>query len=213
VWLAATVGAAATLAWLAPDLLVAPDALAAERFDAVLVVVCEAAAGLGVGWLWLLVTLVTLDAVRGVQRHRTGIPSSVRRAVLVACGLGLAGGIGGAAYAEPPDRAGAAGVRAESVLAGLQLPDRTTTTRRGVPPATQAVEDSAEPRTIVVVAGDTLWDLAAAELPPGADAARVAAHWRAIHNANRAVIGPDPDLIRPGQRLRLPPVPAPRTDA
>jgi nucleoid-associated protein YgaU len=43
----------------------------------------------------------------------------------------------------------------------------------------------------VVVAGDTLWGIAGADWP----------RWYA---ANRALVGPDPDLIRPGQRLAPP---------
>lgn len=56
----------------------------------------------------------------------------------------------------------------------------------------------------VVRAGDTLWDIAAATLDT-ADPRRVARYWPRIHRANRAVIGPDPSLIRPGQVLFLPP--------
>ena len=52
--------------------------------------------------------------------------------------------------------------------------------------------------------GDTLWDLAGADLGPGADAAAIDARWREIYALNRGVIGPDPDLIQPAQRLRLP---------
>ena len=53
--------------------------------------------------------------------------------------------------------------------------------------------------------GDSLWALAAADLPDGASVAEVDERWREIHAANRDVIGDDPDLIRPGQQLRLPP--------
>ena len=34
--------------------------------------------------------------------------------------------------------------------------------------------------------------------------AEVAAYWPRIHAANRALIGPDPDLVRPGVPLVLP---------
>ena len=37
-----------------------------------------------------------------------------------------------------------------------------------------------------------------------ATAADITACWQRIHRLNRAVIGPDPDLILPTQRLRLP---------
>jgi nucleoid-associated protein YgaU len=36
------------------------------------------------------------------------------------------------------------------------------------------------------------------------DDAAIDRRWREIYAANRAVVGPDPDLIRPGERLRLP---------
>ncbi len=52
--------------------------------------------------------------------------------------------------------------------------------------------------------GDTLWSIAADDLPAGSTDARIAARWHAIYAANRSLIGPDPDVIVPGQRLRLP---------
>ena len=41
-------------------------------------------------------------------------------------------------------------------------------------------------------------------LAPGASASAVSDRWHRIYRANRAVIGADPDLIQPEQRLRLP---------
>lgn len=58
----------------------------------------------------------------------------------------------------------------------------------------------------VVVPGDCLWDIAAARLGPGAPAAAVDRAWRLLYDANRDVIGDDPNLILPGQRLRLVPL-------
>jgi nucleoid-associated protein YgaU len=54
---------------------------------------------------------------------------------------------------------------------------------------------------VVVRRGDTLWDIAARQLGPDASAADVAAEWPRWHRANREVIGSDPDLLLPGQRL------------
>ena len=54
---------------------------------------------------------------------------------------------------------------------------------------------------VVVRRGDSLWDIAARQLGPGASAADVAVEWPRWHDANRDVIGPDPDLLIPGQRL------------
>lgn len=59
----------------------------------------------------------------------------------------------------------------------------------------------APPTTVVVRSGDTLWRIAAAALGPTAGDAEVAAGVRRWHAANGAVIGPDPDVLVPGQRL------------
>ena len=57
---------------------------------------------------------------------------------------------------------------------------------------------------VVVRRGDTLWGIAARHLGPAADLAAVASEWPRWHLANRAVIGPDPHVLLPGQRLRPP---------
>ena len=57
---------------------------------------------------------------------------------------------------------------------------------------------------VVVRRGDTLWDIAARHLGPGATAAEIATEWPRWHRANGEVIGPRPDHILPGQRLRPP---------
>lgn len=67
-----------------------------------------------------------------------------------------------------------------------------------------------QPRTdthteeVVVVRGDTLWDIAARQLGPDASAAEIADAWGRWYEANRSVIGDDADLILPGQRLQVP---------
>ncbi|TXR58288.1 LysM peptidoglycan-binding domain-containing protein [Quadrisphaera setariae] len=57
---------------------------------------------------------------------------------------------------------------------------------------------------MVVRSGDTLWSIAARNLPAGSTRAAVAAAWPRWYAANRAVIGSDPDHLRPGQRLVAP---------
>ncbi len=57
---------------------------------------------------------------------------------------------------------------------------------------------------VVVRRGDSLWDIAARHLGADASAAEIATEWPRWHAANAAVIGADPDLLLPGQRL-LPP--------
>ncbi|MCK0111391.1 LysM peptidoglycan-binding domain-containing protein [Ornithinimicrobium sp. F0845] len=65
----------------------------------------------------------------------------------------------------------------------------------------------AQPDSVVVRAGDTLWDIAARHLGDDADAGAVAAAWPRWYAANRATIGDDPDHILPGTHL-VPPDPA-----
>lgn len=59
------------------------------------------------------------------------------------------------------------------------------------------------PRDVVVRAGDCLWAITARELRDPS-AARVSARWPSWWRTNRRVIGSDPNLIQPGQRLRRP---------
>ncbi|MTD12975.1 LysM peptidoglycan-binding domain-containing protein [Nakamurella sp. YIM 132087] len=61
-----------------------------------------------------------------------------------------------------------------------------------------------EPAEVVVLRGDTLWGIAAAHLPTGATDAEIDTAWRAWYVANRQVIGDEPDLLLPGQRLTAP---------
>jgi hypothetical protein len=57
---------------------------------------------------------------------------------------------------------------------------------------------------VTVRAGDSLWSIAAAHLGRDASAARIAAAWPRWFSENRRVVGDDPTLILPGQRLRPP---------
>jgi hypothetical protein len=91
----------------------------------------------------------------------------------------------------------------ESTAAGRPPPRRPVQRRRETAAAVAGVH--------VVVSGDTLWDIAVTTLPPGATSEHVARRWQEIYATNRSVIGPDPDLIRPDQHLRLPGA-RPRTD-
>lgn len=60
-------------------------------------------------------------------------------------------------------------------------------------------------REVVVRRGDTLWSIAARALGPAATDEQIARAWPRWWAANHRVIGDDPDLIRPGQRLTPPP--------
>lgn len=209
VWLLATAALVGLVAWLLPAPAgLTPSPAGDGGFDTVLIRLCEVVL-LGCGtWLWLVTAVVTLDAARGRTAARAGTPRWLRRALLGACGVALAGSLATPSHATPPqpagDRSGAG-----SVVSGLPLPDRATAAGHvgrllARELARKTTRHRSEPEHVVVGPGDTLWSLAGDDLPPGATDAEVSRHWQRIYRANREVIGPDPDLILPHQRLRLP---------
>lgn len=163
--------------------------------DQALVRVCRVLLLIAAGWAWLGTLSVVAEAWRGRSTGRR-VAAPLRRVVLLCCGVALTAPLGAASADERPSPSPA--------ISGLPLPDRPAG------PAHPHQEPALpHPRTVVVHAGDCLWYLAAADLAAGASAARVTARWHTIHRLNAEVIGPNPDLIRPGQRLVLPPVPQP----
>jgi hypothetical protein len=183
VWLAATAASVTLVAWLLP-VAVAP----AARFDDVLVRVCAVSGTIATAWLWTVTSAVVVEAATGAASR--GIPVPLRRLVLLACGAAVVAGLAVPAQATP----GELHRDRRPSVAGLPYPDRAV-----APPATAPAGE-----VVVVQPGDTLWDLAATDLGPGADPAAIDARWREIYAQNRAAIGSDPDLIQPAQRLRLP---------
>jgi hypothetical protein len=101
------------------------------------------------------------------------------------------------------------------LLAGLPVPDRRTggvdrqgpTTRPPRAPTALAPPGSSA-QVVQVRRGDSLWGMTVSVLTRGADdeppAAVVDHGWRLLYAANRGVVGPDPDLIRPGTLLEVP---------
>lgn len=83
-------------------------------------------------------------------------------------------------------------------------PSRPTVRRVVAPTVIAPAGGLRAPQGVVVHRGDTLWAIAARDLGPDATDAEVAGHWPRWYAANRAVIGPDPDLLLPGQVLRRP---------
>ena len=213
VWLGTTAALVALGAWLLPDpaevrTLLTAHGLAGQPFDQVLVRVCEAALLVASGWLWVVATVVVLDAARGRSRRRRGVPAPLRRLVLGACGVAVAGGLLTPAYAVGAVAGDGRGTEA-SVVSGLPLPDRATAAMHVSRLVSRRARSAPAPQPngaagVVVRPGDTLWALAEDTLPPGATDASVAGRWRLIYRLNRATVGPDPDLIRPAQHLRLP---------
>ena len=186
VWGAATVGATGLLVGSLPVALAGPG----DSFDSLLVWGCAGAVAAATCWLWVVATVVTTDALRGLVTVRRGIPAGVRTALLVLGGAAIAGGL------ASPVLAAGQGPAGPQVLAGLRLPERVAVGPAAVAPAAQPVTSPTD-TAVEVAPGDTLWDIAARRLGAGAS-------WPAIYALNRDVIGPAPGLITPGQRLVLP---------
>lgn len=128
------------------------------------------------GWALLVASLASIPALRGLA---VAITPRILRGVLLA---GVAGALTVPA-AQGDDRG----------VDGLRLPDR--------PLVAGTVEPAVKQSTVVVQSGDTLWAIARARLGPNAGVAATAREVDRWHDANRDVIGDDPDLIHPGQRL------------
>ena len=73
------------------------------------------------------------------------------------------------------------------------------------PPAARADDDTESGAgAVTVLAGDTLWDVAAHAMGPGASDVEIAMQWPRWYEANRALIGQNPDVLLPGQILQPP---------
>lgn len=203
VWWGVTAVAGAALAgvpgtWRAVD----PDAGAVGASE-VVVSGCATALALALAWLWVITSATVVELLlTGSAPVRRG---TTRRLVLLACGAAVMAGT-----TVPATAVGGDG---RELLVGLPLPERA------VAPALQHLKQQVQQQrqqqqasstrrvaattggTYVVRPGDSLWSIARAHPVPGTDVDR---RWRAIWLANREVVGDDPDLIRPGQALRLP---------
>lgn len=141
--------------------------------------------------LWLLVISTALASE--VLVH----PTRLSRSLLTLGGIAVLTGMSLPAQASGNGSAG---------LDGLPLPDRTVDSATTAPgqPVTDTRQASSV-RVVTVRAGDSLWQIASGALPRGATDARIDDLWHQIHALNRDTVGADPDLILPGQRLRVPP--------
>lgn len=163
-------------------------------FDGLLIAAADGALVLCAAWALLICAAAVLEVVssgRLCLTARLGCPAPLRRALLTALGLVLAGGSGlhaGAASAAP----GPLGTASRGQL-GLPVPVRPLGAAPVLP--RQRVE---------VRPGDSLWRLSERRAPARATTQDLARLVDRTYRANREVIGPDPDLIRPGQQLRVP---------
>lgn len=65
-------------------------------------------------------------------------------------------------------------------------------------------QQDAEVRTVTVMAGDSLWEIAARDLGRLATDSDIAGHWPKWYAANKDTIGDDPRRLLPGQILAAP---------
>ena len=167
-------------------------------------------------------------------RSRVGhgmVPAVVRRAVAIALGLAVTTSalpaMASAATPQPVAAAMAEGTPSPaigavrdvgfrptaSVMPGGTVPAPAANFRATAP--TVKVQPMLDPRPamaarpladekVVVLRGDTLWSIAADHLAAGAPDSEIAAAWPQWYAANAAVIGPDPNLLRPGVELTIP---------
>jgi nucleoid-associated protein YgaU len=167
--------------------------------DQAVVTLAAVAAWGCLGWLAVATLLAVAARLPGqagrvataVQHRLT--PPTLRRLVEAALGAAV---VTGAVGPSLPAAADAGAPSAPS----LDRPAGALATGGAPRPA----DEHLVAHEVVVRTGDTLWGLAARRLGPGAGNAAIAAAWPEWYAANRAVIGADPDLIRPGQRLRPP---------
>jgi hypothetical protein len=206
------IGATTVVGFLTRSLLfVSPGAASVSSGSLVEAVttVCSVALVLSWGWFLLATAACLVDELRAARAgagaaaprrpaRRDRPPTAARRLARVLAGSGLtclAAPCLPATYALAPD--------------DLPLPTRQLGTAAA--PRTDAALPARRPPAaptgagaVVVRPGDTLWSIAASRLAPQAPAAAVDEAWRRLYALNRSSVGPDPDLIHPGTRLRTP---------
>jgi hypothetical protein len=153
----------------------------------------------GVTALAALLTLLAGPRPQAARITRL-TPSWFRAALAVALGAGMTA----PTLAIVPAVAATRPVVHRHGPAHISVSWPTSTTPRGHATAAPATP-ARSPARITVRPGECLWSIAAEALPPRASDARVAAAWPRWWRTNRSVVGPDPDLIRPGERLTQPP--------
>ncbi|MBC7630620.1 hypothetical protein [Aeromicrobium sp.] len=136
-------------------------------------------------WVTAVLTISTLTGPSTLFRALT--PQLLRRAMFAGTVGALALVPAHADQASPP-----LGQTSWHSLTGLRLPDR---------PSTVALVTTDPGPSVVARPGDSLWAIAARSLPTAASDIEIARECRRWWTANRDVIGDNPHLIFPAQRL------------
>lgn len=136
---------------------------------------------------------------------------------LAAAGLPAVSAAAGSVRSRPRPLRSRRGVQAVVVLLALLVVLRSRPGGAEVPPPMvrleriSAVLSPTPPEAATsyeVQKGDCLWRIARRTLSADSEAepssVEIGRFWRRIYEANRDVVGADPDLIHPGQRLQIP---------
>ncbi len=166
-----------------------PTALTSLLELVLLAVAAWAAVALGLGLVGGRATVVAARL----------LPRAVRGALVAGVVTTLSVGTAHATASPSPDPRPAA-----TTLDGLVLPDRPTSGVHDAPPTGPPTRPAPDADTVVVAPGDSLWSIAASHAGPRASVADVASSTERWYRENRDVVGPDPDLLQPGQRLTAP---------
>lgn len=147
-----------------------------------------------------VIAIVGLAQVFGASSLMRAVTPRVFRGALFAGTAGvLAISPAHADHGVAPPRGYASASVTSHDLTGLPFPDRPESRSSLAPTG-----DRGPARVVVVRPGDTLWAIARRSLPAGSSDAEIARSCAAWFAANRDVIGNDPNLILPHQRLQAP---------
>ncbi len=189
--------------------------------DAAVAIAAAAAAWLILGWICLGLALSLVEIGTEVAGRRIWSPVSraahgmtppgLHTAIRASLRLGLVASSAGAVLVAAPGAVHAESGNSERwpsvdrLVVDRSAVDSSAAHRAAADHRAVPQRSGARPTVAYRVhPGDTLWDIAAAHLPPGSSAAAIAARWPRWWSANRQIIGPDPNLLRPGQRLQPP---------
>ncbi|MBF4161877.1 LysM peptidoglycan-binding domain-containing protein [Nocardioides acrostichi] len=182
-----------------------PHAPHTDRFDTVLVWMCSWALVACAVWVWSCAIAVSVSVLRtgGVHRPR-GVPRGIHRLLVGTCGLALVGATVGVAMPATATPGGVHHDQEHQHAAARHQESQRDDGRLARPSVATRPALGERPSVAVVRPGDSLWRITAARLGPDASDADIAAAWPRLYAANAVIVGADPDLISPGQRLRVP---------